>query len=101
MLGAFDDDGTARFFIYDININYNKNYERIESKYLINDKCRTKYYGLKVYYYPDKEEYIFSCLEAQGMVIEYFDNTFRNYNYSFKYLECEEIYGNSILYNFY
>ena len=98
LLGAFDIDGTARFFIYDININYNINYERIESKYLINDKCRTKYYGLKVYYYPDKEEYIFSCLEAQGMVIEYFDNTFRNYNYSFKYLECEEIYGNSILY---
>ena len=48
-------NGEATCILYDINdaIDNDKVYEK---------KCITNFYGFKVYYFPEKDEYGFSCI---------------------------------------
>ena len=61
--------------------------------------CKDAYYGLKVSYYKEKEEYIFSCIiEDGGIGIEFFDKDLNNYEELIKRFDCD-IYGYSIIYS--
>ena len=72
--------------------------------YLYEKKCLTKYYGIKINYFPEKDQFVFSCLaEGGGIHYEIMNSDF-GYPYPYgypiyKFTEYPEgIYGHSILY---
>ena len=84
---------------YQLNIKYeyySYSYDEIN--------CITKHYAFNIKYFPEKEQFVFSCLEEDGGII------FMIYNMSFAYPEPygypyqkfteyqRSIYGHSILY---
>ena len=84
----------ARYFIFDFNLG-----SQLKYIYFVDQHCRLEYYGLKINYYKEKDEYILSCIDYNGKIlVEFYDKDFKNYNYTFKYIDCETIYGYSILY---
>ena len=90
--------GQPRYFIFNINTYYYDDY--IQNFYFIGQHCRNQFHGLKVNHYEDSEEYILTCIDDNGKIlIEMYDKNLNNYNYSFKYTDCEEIYGYSILFS--
>jgi hypothetical protein len=97
LVGLYLTTGEARYFIFDINAIY---YNTIQNWYFIDQHCRNQFHGLKINYYKEKEEYIYTCIDDNGKIyIEMYDKNFKNYNYTFKYTDCEEIYGYSIIYS--
>ena len=87
--------GELRFFIFDINFVY----KVLESFYYSDFKCKDLYYGLKISYYKEKEEYIISCLEeTSGQIIfEICNSTYQDYEELIKFSNCQT-YGYSTLY---
>ena len=81
-------------FCYDINSYLN-------SYWSFHANCRDNFYALKVDYFPEKEEYIFSCLMEEGGIqavrFDKYFNVTSQLNYSYR--KCEYIYGYSILYS--
>ena len=63
-------------------------------------KCIEKINGLNVYYYPDKEEFVFSCLSKDGgiQISTYDKNLTNNPNTINVFSDCNNIYGYSLLY---
>ena len=89
----YSSSGNIQCYIYDI-IN-----DPISFNY--NSACLKKYYGLKVYYFPEKEKFCFSCFnEGGGIKIGFYNkelDTPENEINKFSY--CEYIYGHSIIYS--
>ena len=54
----------ARFFIFDFNLG-----SVLTNKYFIDQHCRLEYYGLKINYYKEKDEYILSCIDYNGKIL--------------------------------
>ena len=87
--------GNLTCFIYDINdcsTIYN------EDGY---DKCITDYYGLKVYYFQENEKYGFSCITPDGRIqVGVYNMNFDKSNSTiFKFNNCNNIYGHSLIYS--
>ena len=97
LVGYYLYNGDPSYFIFDIsvdNIYYLSTYD------FLNRTCRNEFHGLKVNYYEDKEEYILTCIDNNGKIlIEMYDKDLENYNEFFKYTDCEEIYGYSVLFS--
>ena len=89
-------NGLKKYFIF----NVNKNYIDLEYYSYENKNCINNYYGSKINYFQEKEEFVFSCLaENRSIFINYFDKEFNNNNSLIKFNDCENIYGYSILYS--
>ena len=89
-------NGQGRCYIFDI---YNPNADSFH--YWSTYYCKDAYYGLKVSYYNETDEYIFSCITDEGgIAIQFFDNNFNNYDELIKNTGCD-IYGYSIIYSKY
>ena len=98
LVGLILTTGECRYFIFNINVYYNDDY--IQNYYFIDQHCRSQYHGLKINYYKEKEEYIYTCIDDNGKIlIEMYDENLNIYNYTFKYTDCKEIYGYSIIYS--
>ena len=82
---------------YCLEINYN------EAKIYYHPyqlKCRNRFYAMKVNYFPETDEFAFSCITQEGGVqIQFFDKDFNGYQKVYKFTECGDIYGYSILYS--
>ena len=86
--------GTNKCFYYDIatdsfstNFNCNENI------------CKDKYYGLKVNYFPSKNDFVFGCSGNNGNVtLCVFNEQFKYKKNEFKLSECDNIEGYSIIY---
>ena len=88
--------GLEKYVIF----NVNKNYRDLEYYSYENKNCINNYYGSKINYFQEKEEFVFSCLvENRSIFINYFDKEFNNNNSLIKFNDCENIYGYSILYS--
>ena len=89
--------GELRSFIYNINIEY------INLKYYFykDSHCRDQHYGLKINYYKEKEDFIYTCLDDKGKIsTTMFDKNLKNYTlFILKNIDCEEFYGYSIIYS--
>ena len=97
LVGFYFNNGMPSYFIFDINADY---IYYLSTYDIFNQHCRNEFHGLKVNYYEDKEEYILTCIDDNGKIlIEMLDKDLKNYNYTFKYTDCEEIYGYSILFS--
>ena len=82
-------------FVYDINksgfsMNYLNNNNKI---------CRNEYYGLKVNYFPEKDEFISSCLGENGNITYFIFNIDFNYEEINKFENCNNINGYSTAYS--
>lgn len=87
-------DGEMFCVVYDYYNNY-------KMSYLYNVDCFTKYYGLKIDYYEEIEEFAVSCLaNIGGIQVGTFSKDLRSAapDEIFKYGECEYIYGHSLIY---
>ena len=80
--------------------NYDKNKNSFSSNYYCNDNiCNNKYYGFKVNYFPQTDEYIFSCSGVNGNIgLCIFNNNFEFENKIIQSDKCENIEGYSNLY---
>ena len=81
-------------------ISYNINSDIFSSEYHCNGNiCRNIYYGLKVNYFSENDEFVFSCSGNNGNVtLCIFDKDF-NYNQKvIKFEECNNIEGYSNIY---
>ena len=95
LVGLYLINGEYQYFIFDANYN-----SQIKKFYLKETLCRNQYYGLKINYYKEKEEYIYSCLfDNSTILISMFNKELKNYKYTFKYTDCDKIYGYSIIYS--
>ena len=98
LVSLYLNTGQPRYFIFNINTFYYNDY--IQNFYFIGQHCRNQFHGLKVNRYEDTEEHILTCIDDNGKIlIEMYDKNLNNYNYTFKYTDCEEIYGYSILFS--
>ena len=88
--------GLANCFIYKLN-DYNDNLQY----YYYETKCSSKTYGFKVEYYKEKEEFAFSCLTQNGGIeVGFYDKSLTDAKDEiYKFIDCESIYGYSLLYN--
>ncbi len=79
---------------------YSLTYSRISNIYFYAVDCLQKYYGLKVDYYEEKEEFGISCLaDIGGIQVGTFNKglTYVAPDEIYKYQECD-IYGYSLIY---
>ena len=64
------------------------------------DRSRLQFYGLKVNYYEEIEQFLLSWIDNKGkIIIVLFDKNFNDMDDIYKYTECEKIYGYSIIYS--
>ena len=61
--------------------------------------CRNNYYSLKVNYYPQKDQYIFSCAGNNGNISFCIFNSSFSFNEINKFEQCESVYGYSTIYS--
>ena len=93
LITLYSSNGVLHFFVYDID-----NISEPNSFYF-SVQCRTQYYGLKINYYKEREEYIISCINGDGQIfISFFDKDLNYINDMNKFIDCENIYGHSILF---
>ena len=87
--------GIPYYFLFDVYFELSYQLKNFRQELY----CRNQFHGLKMNYYKDKEEFIFSCIDDNGKIsVEFFNKNYINYNFTFKYHECQNIYGYSILY---
>ena len=92
--------GENNCFNYDINNPYDNGYP-INYFNCNNKICKKEYYGLKVNYISQTDEFIFSCLGNNGNIrFCIFNNTFDSKEIN-KFKECETIDGYSTIYSTY
>ena len=92
--GCFYDSFGPFCYFYDVNVY-------LEDYWEFYDYCRNEFYALKVDYFPEKKEYVFSCLTSDGGIISFFFDKYFNIlsNSSYELRNCEYLYGYSILYS--
>ena len=89
-VGMYNSIGKAQYFIFNIN-SYDFNIYP-------NDKCSDKYYGLKIDYFKERKKFAYSCLRKEnGIITNYFDEPGNNTHIKNTFVECENIYGYSLL----
>ena len=89
--------GVPNCFIYTLTDFYSNNNFLY---YYYDTKCSSKTYGFKVEYYKEKEEFAFSCLTQNGGIeVIIYDKSLTNDKEIYKFIDCEDIYGYSLLYN--
>ena len=82
-------------FVYDINESgFSMNYLNCNNKI-----CRNEYYGLKVNYFPEKDEFISSCLGENGNITYCIFNNNFNYEEINKFENCNNINGYSTVFS--
>ena len=87
--------GENNCFIYDIYVSgFNMNYLNCNNKI-----CRNEYYGLKTNYFPEKKEFIFSCIGNDGNITYCIFNSTFSFNEINKFNQCESINGYSTIYS--
>jgi hypothetical protein len=95
----YTSDGVPNCIFYDINSKKIAYYD-ISKK-----TCRTKPYSLKVHYFHDKEEFVFSCITTQrGIQINTFKQNSKGIEHKTNQFytidnNCSNIYGHSILFH--
>ena len=91
---SYKTNGESYCYIYDFNMDKIYYYSHPVN-------CRNSYYGMKVDYFPETEEFAFSCLTDEGGIHFRFYNKYLNngYNRVYKFTKCENIYGYSLLYS--
>ena len=69
----------------------------------INEDCSLNNYGIKVYYFSYTEEFCISCLMYNGGIqYLFFSKDGEVFNrYIYKYTNCRDIIGQSVLYSIY
>ena len=87
--------GEVNYFLFDIQADYSTLYYEKEDDY-----CKTEFYSLKVYYFPETEKYGISCITKTGKIqsIIYDKNMEKSYDTIYKYNGCISIYGHSLIY---
>ena len=87
--------GEADCIIYYLSDNYKLQY------YYYRTKCSSKFYGFKVEYYQESEEFAFSCLAQNGGInVGFYDKSLTDAKYGIsKFNDCSDINGYSLLYN--
>ena len=76
------------YFLFDVY--FELGYELKDFKQQLH--YRNQYHGLKLNYYKEKYDYIFSCIDDNWTIsVEFFKENYINYNYTFKYSEWENI----------
>jgi len=89
--------GEINYFTYNINIEMD---EFEYTCYDDDDRSRLQFYGLKVNYYEEIEQFLLSWIDNKGkIIIVLFDKNFNDMDDIYKYTECEKIYGYSIIYS--
>ena len=87
-------NGENNCFIYDIYASgFKMDYLNCNKKI-----CRNEYYGFKIKYYNETNEFIFSCLGEKGNITYCVFNNFEFYEIN-KFDECDNINGYSTLYS--
>ena len=61
--------------------------------------CRNEYYGLKINFVSETEEFVFSCLGNNGNITYCLFNSSLKFKEINKFDECESIYGYSTIYS--
>ena len=81
-------------------LSYDINTKSFSSNYICNNNlCKKRLYSLKVYYFPENEEFIFSCSGNNGNVsLCIFNNNFEYESLMFNLDECFNIEGYSNIY---
>ena len=98
MISFYTSEGILKSFFYDLsilddryNITFNVNF--------VSYQCKKNYFGLNVYYYRQKEEFVNSCIDLNGNILaEFYDKNYNIYDY---YISQKTVYNNiySILYS--
>ena len=92
LIGMYSSTGILYYCLFDI-FEFKLKYNQKQSY------CRNQYHALKFNYYIEKHEFICSCINDNGKIsVEFFNSNYLNYNSTFKYIECETIFGYSILF---
>ena len=86
-------NGLNTCFYYYFNSNEFSSYYNCN-----NNICKNKYYGLNVNYFPENDEYVFSCTGNNGNItLCIFNNQSEYYSTMIKFDECESIDSYSII----
>ena len=96
-VGLYLTTGKCEYFIYD-----NNDIEDLDLIYYYfpDFHARDQYHGLKVNYYKEKEEYIYSIIDDNGNIyIKMMDKNFNYYKNFIKHTDCGEVNGYSIIYS--
>ena len=91
-------NGNTKCMMYDVEMNEGKRYYIYEYSAL---ECDNKYYGYKVNYYIETNNYdyfLFSCIHNNGNIIFAFFEMNIAFTEEYKYSDCENIDGYSIIY---
>ena len=94
------ENGETNCFLFVINLNTIYFHIKISP-----ETCLINYYGMKINYYNEKDEYILSCIgNITGNIEKYFlvsiiNNEFKMIYKKLKFYGFEYIYGHSILYS--
>ena len=67
---------------------------------MIDDYCINEFYALKVDYFPEKEEFVFSCLKNNGGIQCAVFDKYLNLSsiVLYEFTDCEYLNGYSVLY---
>ena len=96
LVSLYSSSGEFQSFIYDINTDSVLNLKQNFVGYF----CKRHYFGLNVYYFKYKEEFINSCLDTEGnILIEFYDKDFNLYDYDIISNNNRISFGYSILYS--
>ena len=81
-------DGKAECFIYDLFDNIN---DITKNLFEYEGKCKQKVYGLKVSYFPQNQQFVFTCLlEDKGIQIASFNNNLTfSYEEDLIFIDCK------------
>ena len=97
LISLFSGIGEMKSFMFDIN---EKKMSKILNTHFPNHFCSHSYFGFKVYYYKQNDEFINSCLNINGdLMIGIYDKDVNNYYENIKKIDKEIVYGYSILYS--
>ena len=96
LIGLYLNTGKIRYFTFNINVNI----EKFQYFFFPDEYSRKEFHVIKVNYYEETEQYIISWINDHGKIlITIYDKNFNFINDIDKYIECEKIYGYSIIYS--
>ena len=96
LVTLYSSSGELKSFIYDINTNRVLNLKQNFIEFF----CKHHYFGLNLYYFKYKEDFINSCLDTDGnILIEFYDKDFNLYDYDIISNNNRISFGYSILYS--
>ena len=96
LVSLYSLSGELKSFIYDINTD---SVLKLKQNF-IEFFCKHHYFGLNLYYFKYKENFINSCLDTDGnILIEFYDKDFNLYDYDIISNNNRISFGYSILYS--